>query len=143
MWEHVCYLPTGLKVIVGALIHSVRKLADVTILTVFCLSVFALVGLQLFKGNLKNKCIRNSTDPHKTDNLSSERAGEGTFCCSDHHRNPGTVWPWGHGANLHVPVAVSAGESLTSSKQARLSGSVQLPRGSEGCVVPRVSSEGL
>ncbi|EDL76901.1 rCG25223 [Rattus norvegicus] len=64
----------GLKVIVGALIHSVRKLADVTILTVFCLSVFALVGLQLFKGNLKNKCIRNGTDPHKADNLSSEMA---------------------------------------------------------------------
>uniref|UniRef100_A0A673U4I0 Sodium channel protein n=1 Tax=Suricata suricatta TaxID=37032 RepID=A0A673U4I0_SURSU len=55
-----CYpLPTGLKVIVGALIHSVKKLADVTILTVFCLSVFALVGLQLFKGNLKNKCVKN------------------------------------------------------------------------------------
>ncbi|XP_042527089.1 sodium channel protein type 10 subunit alpha [Dipodomys spectabilis] len=51
----------GLKVIVGALIHSVRKLADVTILTVFCLSVFALVGLQLFKGNLKNKCVWNTT----------------------------------------------------------------------------------
>lgn len=27
------------------------------ILTVFCLSVFALIGLQLFMGNLKNKCI--------------------------------------------------------------------------------------
>ncbi|XP_069929160.1 sodium channel protein type 10 subunit alpha isoform X2 [Oryctolagus cuniculus] len=51
----------GLKVIVGALVHSVRKLVDVTILTIFCLSVFALVGLQLFKGNLKNKCIRNDS----------------------------------------------------------------------------------
>ncbi|XP_034339966.1 sodium channel protein type 10 subunit alpha isoform X4 [Arvicanthis niloticus] len=66
----------GLKVIVGALIHSVRKLADVTILTVFCLSVFALVGLQLFKGNLKNKCIKNGTDLHKADNFSSEMAGK-------------------------------------------------------------------
>ncbi|XP_060241045.1 sodium channel protein type 10 subunit alpha isoform X2 [Meriones unguiculatus] len=64
----------GLKVIVGALIHSVRKLADVTILTVFCLSVFALVGLQLFKGNLKNKCISNSTEPHRAGNFSPEAA---------------------------------------------------------------------
>ncbi|XP_059123161.1 sodium channel protein type 10 subunit alpha isoform X5 [Peromyscus eremicus] len=64
----------GLKVIVGALIHSVRKLADVTILTVFCLSVFALVGLQLFKGNLKNKCITRSTDPHNAHNFSSQMA---------------------------------------------------------------------
>ncbi|XP_008562945.1 PREDICTED: sodium channel protein type 10 subunit alpha-like, partial [Galeopterus variegatus] len=61
----------GLKVIVGALIHSVRKLADVTILTIFCLSVFALVGLQLFKGNLKNKCVRNSTAVDGVANSSS------------------------------------------------------------------------
>uniref|UniRef100_A0A8C7SH22 Sodium channel protein n=1 Tax=Oncorhynchus mykiss TaxID=8022 RepID=A0A8C7SH22_ONCMY len=39
----------GLKTIVGALIQSVKKLSDVMILTVFCLSVFALVGLQLMK----------------------------------------------------------------------------------------------
>ncbi|NWT51732.1 SCN5A protein, partial [Erythrocercus mccallii] len=52
----------GLKVIVGALIQSVKKLADVMILTVFCLSVFALIGLQIFKGNLRQKCIRNNTE---------------------------------------------------------------------------------
>ncbi|XP_077124789.1 sodium channel protein type 5 subunit alpha-like [Ranitomeya variabilis] len=49
----------GLKTIVGALIQSVRKLGDVMILTVFCLSVFALIGLQLFMGHLKQKCVRN------------------------------------------------------------------------------------
>ncbi|XP_028940272.1 sodium channel protein type 5 subunit alpha, partial [Antrostomus carolinensis] len=52
----------GLKIIVGALIQSVKKLANVMILTVFCLSVFALIGLQLFKGNLRYKCMRNSTE---------------------------------------------------------------------------------
>ncbi|NWH72534.1 SCN5A protein, partial [Piaya cayana] len=52
----------GLKIIVGALIQSVKKLANVMILTVFCLSVFALIGLQLFKGNLRRKCVRNSTE---------------------------------------------------------------------------------
>ncbi|XP_037644633.1 sodium channel protein type 4 subunit alpha B-like [Sebastes umbrosus] len=51
----------GLKTIVGALIQSVRKLADVMILTVFCLSVFALIGLQLFMGLLRQKCIRSLT----------------------------------------------------------------------------------
>lgn len=50
-------LSTGLKTIVGALIQSVKKLSDVMILTVFCLSVFALIGLQLFMGNLRNKCV--------------------------------------------------------------------------------------
>ncbi|KAM6980454.1 LOW QUALITY PROTEIN: sodium channel, voltage gated, type VIII, alpha subunit b [Aplochiton taeniatus] len=55
----------GLKTIVGALIQSVKKLSDVMILTVFCLSVFALIGLQLFMGNLRHKCVfwpNNSTE---------------------------------------------------------------------------------
>ncbi|XP_036388464.1 sodium channel, voltage gated, type VIII, alpha subunit a isoform X1 [Megalops cyprinoides] len=55
----------GLKTIVGALIQSVKKLSDVMILTVFCLSVFALIGLQLFMGNLRQKCVIwpiNATD---------------------------------------------------------------------------------
>ncbi|KAG8521585.1 Sodium channel protein type 10 subunit alpha [Galemys pyrenaicus] len=84
----------GLKVIVGALIHSVRKLADVTILTVFCLSVFALVGLQLFKGNLKNKCVRNCTTLNKTAN-SSYGTLEWNFCHKDKefYIKPGTTDP--------------------------------------------------
>uniref|UniRef100_A0A8C8E4R8 Sodium channel protein n=1 Tax=Oryzias sinensis TaxID=183150 RepID=A0A8C8E4R8_9TELE len=52
----------GLKTIVGALIQSVKKLSDVMILTVFCLSVFALIGLQLFMGNLRQKCVRRPTN---------------------------------------------------------------------------------
>uniref|UniRef100_A0A3P9BHA2 Sodium channel protein n=1 Tax=Maylandia zebra TaxID=106582 RepID=A0A3P9BHA2_9CICH len=48
----------GIKAIISALFQSVKKLTDVMSLTVFCLSVFALIGLQLFMGNLKNKCIR-------------------------------------------------------------------------------------
>ncbi|NXC37303.1 SCN3A protein, partial [Campylorhamphus procurvoides] len=47
----------GLKVIVNSLVESVKKLADVLILTVFCLSIFALIGLQLFMGNLRSKCV--------------------------------------------------------------------------------------
>ncbi|XP_065483195.1 sodium channel protein type 5 subunit alpha-like [Caloenas nicobarica] len=62
----------GLKIIVGALIQSVKKLANVMILTVFCLSVFALIGLQLFKGNLRQKCISNSTEARKIHNKSYE-----------------------------------------------------------------------
>ncbi|XP_052422350.1 sodium channel protein type 1 subunit alpha-like [Carassius gibelio] len=52
----------GLKTIVGALIQSVKKLSDVMILTLFCLSVFALVGLQLFMGVLKHKCVLRPSD---------------------------------------------------------------------------------
>ncbi|KAF6101020.1 sodium voltage-gated channel alpha subunit 11 [Phyllostomus discolor] len=48
---------SGLKVIVGALLRSVKKLVDVLVLTLFCLSIFALVGQQLFMGNLNHKCV--------------------------------------------------------------------------------------
>nr|XP_041570270.1 sodium channel protein type 5 subunit alpha [Taeniopygia guttata] len=51
----------GLKVIVNSLVESVKKLLDVLILTVFCLSVFALIGLQLFIGNLQAKCVLDVT----------------------------------------------------------------------------------
>ena len=37
--------------------EAVRRLRDVMILTVFVLSIFALVGLQLYQGSLKQKCV--------------------------------------------------------------------------------------
>ncbi|XP_072455049.1 sodium channel protein type 11 subunit alpha isoform X2 [Notamacropus eugenii] len=48
---------SGLKVIVGALLRSVKKLVDVMILTIFCLSIFALVAQQFFMGSLRYRCI--------------------------------------------------------------------------------------
>uniref|UniRef100_A0A8C6NPB1 Sodium channel protein n=1 Tax=Nothobranchius furzeri TaxID=105023 RepID=A0A8C6NPB1_NOTFU len=61
----------GLKTIVGALIQSVKKLSDVMILTVFCLSVFALIGLQLFMGNLRQKCVRQVNNSSSSSNFTS------------------------------------------------------------------------
>nr|AMD09816.1 sodium channel alpha subunit [Acartia hudsonica] len=49
----------GLKTIVGAVIESVKNLRDVIVLTLFALSVFALLGLQVYMGFLSHKCIRN------------------------------------------------------------------------------------
>lgn len=46
-----------MKTIVGALLEAVRRLRDVMILTVFMLSIFALVGMQLYKGTLRQKCV--------------------------------------------------------------------------------------
>ncbi|KAM4557476.1 sodium channel protein type 2 subunit alpha-like [Fundulus diaphanus] len=68
----------GLKTIVGALIQSVRKLADVMILTVFCLSVFALIGLQLFMGLLRQKCVRSLSHC-----INSSYSPNTTFTCNN------------------------------------------------------------
>ncbi|XP_077481850.1 sodium channel protein type 4 subunit alpha A [Stigmatopora argus] len=59
----------GLKTIVGALIQSVKKMGDVMVLTVFALAVFALVGLQLFMGTLRHKCVRWPIHGNDTENL--------------------------------------------------------------------------
>ncbi|XP_027788006.2 sodium channel protein type 11 subunit alpha [Marmota flaviventris] len=65
---------SGLKVIVGALLRSVKKLVDVMVLTLFCLSIFALVGQQLFMGNLNQKCIRtNCTQNFETNEYCFEK----------------------------------------------------------------------
>ena len=47
-----------MKTIVGAVIESVKNLKDVIILTCFSLSVFALLGLQVYMGVLMHKCVR-------------------------------------------------------------------------------------
>uniref|UniRef100_A0A3Q3K9N9 Sodium channel protein n=1 Tax=Monopterus albus TaxID=43700 RepID=A0A3Q3K9N9_MONAL len=73
----------GLKTIVGALIQSVKKLADVMILTVFCLSVFALIGLQLFMGNLRHKCIRNTTQCINDNNFYKADGAKDALICGN------------------------------------------------------------
>lgn len=42
---------------VNALLKSMLILSDVLILTLFFLCIFALVGMQLFVGQLRNKCV--------------------------------------------------------------------------------------
>ncbi|XP_074551499.1 sodium channel, voltage-gated, type I-like, alpha isoform X1 [Halichoeres trimaculatus] len=74
----------GLKTIVGALFQSVKKLADVMILTVFCLSVFALIGLQLFMGHLKQKCVREIKNTTFTTNGTD---GNSTFDWDEYSEN--------------------------------------------------------
>ena len=59
--------PLGMKTIVGAVIESVKNLRDVIILTCFSLSVFALLGLQIYMGVLTQKCIKDSTDHNMND----------------------------------------------------------------------------
>ncbi|XP_054013685.1 sodium channel protein 60E-like isoform X3 [Hylaeus anthracinus] len=49
----------GLKTIINALLHSFKQLAEVMTLTIFCLMVFALFALQVYMGELRNKCVKS------------------------------------------------------------------------------------
>ena len=62
----VICLVAGLRTIINALLKSMRQLVEVMTLIVFCLSVLALFALQVFMGELRNKCVEewrsNQTD---------------------------------------------------------------------------------
>ncbi|XP_026220907.1 sodium channel protein type 4 subunit alpha B-like isoform X2 [Anabas testudineus] len=57
----------GVRMTAGALIQSVKKLTGVFILTMFGLSILAMIGLQLFMGNLKHKCVVKPFPSNMTD----------------------------------------------------------------------------
>ena len=43
----------------NALLNSLKMLAEVMLLTFFCIAVFALLALQLYMGALRYKCIKD------------------------------------------------------------------------------------
>ena len=73
----------GLKNIVNALLLSVRGLLHVLFLVVFFFTIFGILGVQLFKGTYKKRCLRYEGD--KPPGFPQE---EGQFCASD----PGNVF---------------------------------------------------
>ena len=48
---------SGLKIIINALLKSMRQLGDAILLSLFCMMVLALFGLQVYRGDLRNKCV--------------------------------------------------------------------------------------
>ncbi|XP_062604353.1 sodium channel protein para-like isoform X2 [Saccostrea cucullata] len=47
----------GLRAVAGALLDAIRRLRDVIVLAVLMISIFAIVGTQLYMGTLRHKCI--------------------------------------------------------------------------------------
>ncbi|KAM6178332.1 sodium channel protein type 7 subunit alpha [Rhynchocyon petersi] len=67
-------LNQGMKSLVGILNRCVKKLAGVIMLTLLFLGIFSLIGMGLFMGNLKHKCLwwpqenENETLHNRTEN---------------------------------------------------------------------------
>ena len=53
---------TGLRIMVNSLLQSLRSMADVVVLMVFFLLLIAIIGLQIFSGVLRRKCILPPAD---------------------------------------------------------------------------------
>lgn len=78
----------------GAVIQSVKKLAGVLVLMMFGLSVLAVIGLQLFFGNLRHKCVlmpfpSNMTDTSLTVSYHGNDTGSSNFYFQKHINDPG------------------------------------------------------
>ncbi|CAF1120007.1 unnamed protein product [Adineta ricciae] len=65
----------GLKTIVNALIQSFISLRDVVVLSTFVLSIFALIGMQLYTGTLRQKCVPTYDSFSNISNLSNMSYG--------------------------------------------------------------------
>ena len=49
----------GLKIIINALLKSMKQLGDAILLSLFCMMVLALFALQVYRGDLRNKCVED------------------------------------------------------------------------------------
>ncbi|XP_048586594.1 sodium channel protein 60E isoform X3 [Nematostella vectensis] len=72
----------GLRAMVNSLLRSLKLLTDVLVLFLFSLCVLALIGLQLFTGELRNKCVLETANATTINNPSSwyHREGEPLLC---------------------------------------------------------------
>ncbi|XP_067349069.1 sodium channel protein type 4 subunit alpha B-like isoform X2 [Channa argus] len=72
----------GVRKTAGAFLQSVKRLAGVFVLMMFGLSMLSLIGLQLFMGSLRNKCIMVSlpnTIEHWTTSYNGNNTGASDF----------------------------------------------------------------
>ena len=65
---------------VNTLLSSLKLLSDVLILFIFFLGVMALIGLQLFSGELRNKCVLNTQFGNSTENKQERALNESKTC---------------------------------------------------------------
>ena len=65
---------------VNTLLSSLKLLSDVLILFIFFLAVMALIGLQLFSGELRNKCVLNIQFGNSTENKQERALNESKTC---------------------------------------------------------------
>ena len=73
--------------------EAVKRLRDVMILSVFVLSIFALIGLQIYQGTLRQKCIKDL--PPGMENSTEEEAFRFFLLEGQRNRKQRVKWtPW-------------------------------------------------
>ena len=67
--DYFSFISLGLRMMVNTLLASMKMLWDVLILTMFFICIFALVGMQVFVGVLRNKCAEPVPDNLQTSHI--------------------------------------------------------------------------
>lgn len=76
-------------------VHSLKRLSGVLVLTVFMLCIFATIGLQLYMGSLRQKCIQIPwASQNWTDFTPNYDNGSAAFDYHEHINNHGMTVKW-------------------------------------------------
>ena len=81
----------GMRVIVSCILAALPQLGTVVVFLVFVLSIFGIVGVQLFKGSLRHQCFIVDAD-HPTDRSLMEETGQvcAAYCERDDYTGSST-----------------------------------------------------
>ena len=64
LFEYGCYAAgvfTGLQVVLNSILKAMVPLLHIALLVIFVVIIYAIVGLELFSGNLHKTCFDNLT----------------------------------------------------------------------------------
>ena len=56
-----CVCDAGLQVVLNSILKAMVPLLHIALLVIFVIIIYAIVGLELFSGNLHKTCFVNST----------------------------------------------------------------------------------
>lgn len=62
----VCAFSTGLQVVLNAIVRAMVPLLHIAMLVIFVIIIYAIIGLELFRGKLHLTCFHNVTGTGKT-----------------------------------------------------------------------------
>ena len=78
----------GLKILMSALVTSLPLLFDTIVILMFFFIIFAIAGLQLWHGNLTQRCMNIETGDVNSNKVCGSYGCDAGFTCVETHANP-------------------------------------------------------
>jgi hypothetical protein len=78
----------GLRILMNALAASIPMLLNAVIILIFFLTIFAIAGLQLWHGSLKNRCMETATGIFMEDRICGSKPCPDGYVCENFGASP-------------------------------------------------------